>query len=162
MLELDFSPWEDGPPIRDNCSQAEGLAYSEAVRQLQEKSQRGLSKDLVKQWGARFKDKVSLEGVVCRKDMNSVLELRTLRRPEDAMCLEGRYCWLPALPGIQTPVLKGREIRVTVDRSPFGSPRRRQLGPFSKVGQDKTSWRRSQVVCFRKNVTQGRQTAQTR
>jgi len=64
MLELDFSQWEDGPPIQDDCSQAEGLAYSEAVRQLQEKSQRGLSKELVKQWGAHFKDKVNLEGLV--------------------------------------------------------------------------------------------------
>ena len=75
MLEVDFSPWEEGPPIQDECSQAEGLAYSEAVRQLQEKSQRGLSKELVKQWGAHFKDKVRLGGVVCRKAMNSVLEL---------------------------------------------------------------------------------------
>lgn len=71
MLELDFSPWEDGPPIQDDCSQAEGLAYSEAVRQLQEKSQRGLSKELVKRWGAHFKDKVSPEGVVCRKPFES-------------------------------------------------------------------------------------------
>ena len=69
------------------------------------------------------------------------------------MRLEGRYRWLPTLPGIQTAMLKGREIRVTADRSPFGSSRCCQLGTFSKVGQDKTSRRRSQVVRLRKNFT---------
>jgi len=37
------------------------------------------------------------------------------------------------LPVVQTAVLKGREICATVDCSPFGSPKCRQLGPLSRL-----------------------------